>query len=212
MAHPEYIRMKAIQLRVDRKMTIDEIAECLSLNRTTVYYWVQNLHIPKTKRQSEARQRASDANSAKARKKREESYAEGVRTYPQLIRQPTFRDFVCMYIGEGYKRDRNQVSICNSDPVVVKLGNDWIKRLTSRPVTYAVQFHADQSMEELALFWGDRLEIEPDSVQFQRKSNSGQLSGRIWRCKYGVLTVRSSDTYFRARLQAWMDLVKDDWK
>mgnify|MGYP002149623128 CR=1 FL=1 len=47
MAHPEYIRRKAIQLRVEKKLTIDEIAERLSLNKTTIYYWVKDIPIPR---------------------------------------------------------------------------------------------------------------------------------------------------------------------
>lgn len=212
MAHPEYIRLKAIQMRVDRNMTIDDIAEHLAISRTTVFYWVKNLYIPQTNKQSAARQRASDANSAKARLKREESYAEGAEVYPELIKEPTFRDFICMYIGEGYKRDRNRVSICNSDPLVVKLGNEWITRFSRNPVGYAVQFHEDQSMEELATFWSEFLKIDPSEVKFQRKSNSSKLEYRMWRSVHGVFTVRASDTYFRAKLQAWIDLVKADWE
>ena len=61
MAHPDYIRLKAIDLRVSQQLTIDEIAECLNVSRTTAFYWVGDLAIPGTRKQSEARQRASDA-------------------------------------------------------------------------------------------------------------------------------------------------------
>lgn len=57
-----------------------------------------------------------------------------------------------MYIGEGYKRNRNTVS-----------------------------------------------------------SNSGAMAGRNWRSRYGVLSVCSNDTLFRARPQAWIDRVEMEW-
>jgi hypothetical protein len=44
-----------------------------------------------------------------------------------------------------------------------------------------------------------------------RKSNSNQLAGRTWRSEHGVLTVTTHDTYFRARLQAWVDLLRRRW-
>jgi hypothetical protein len=75
-----------------------------------------------------------------------------------------------------------------------------------------VQHHADQSLDELRIFWSDLLSIDPSAVKFQRKSNSNQLKGRRWRSRYGVLTVRTADTRFRARLQAWIDLVQSDWR
>jgi excisionase family DNA binding protein len=42
MAHAPYLREKARQVRVERKLTIDELAERLALSRSTVYYWVRD--------------------------------------------------------------------------------------------------------------------------------------------------------------------------
>ncbi len=198
-------------MRLETRLTIDEIAERLALSRTTVFYWVKDSPIPETRKQSAARQRASDANRDQARKKREAAYGEGVKMYPDLIKEPTFRDFICMYIGEGTKRGRHTVSLCNSDPTVVKLAHTWITRFSRNPVSYSIQYHADQSLPELRVFWSNRLSVPPGEIRFQRKSNSNQLTGRTWRSKYGVLDVRCCDTYLKARLSAWIDLVKAEW-
>jgi hypothetical protein len=118
---------------------------------------------------------------------------------------------VCLYIAEGYKRSRNAVSIVNSDPAVVRLGAYWIRRLAQRSVDYRISYHTDQDLEALRSFWGSQLEINPDAITCQRKTNSGQLSGRIWRCEHGLLTIRTSDTLFRARLGAWIACLKQEW-
>lgn len=215
MTHPEYIREKAIQLRIEKQLTIDEIAECLALGRTTIYYWVKDIEIPRkpnVRVPTEARIKGTQAMQDKYRLKREEAYRAGVAEFDRLCENVTFRDFVCMYIGEGHKRDRNNVSICNSNPKVVALGNTWMLRLSRNPVTYAIQFHADQSLEELRTFWAATLGIDSSIIKFQRKSNSGQLKGRNWRSQHGVLTARTLDTYLRARLQAWMELVQGEWE
>jgi hypothetical protein len=117
----------------------------------------------------------------------------------------------CLYIGEGYKRSRNTVSIANSDPAVIKLANQWLRKFSKRPVGYCVQHHADQRFKDLAEFWGGQLRVPPNQISFQRKSNSSQLKHRTWRSKYGVLTVRTNDTAFRARLQGWIDCLKQAW-
>jgi hypothetical protein len=78
-------------------------------------------------------------------------------------------------------------------------------------LTYSIQYHADQDLLELRDFWAGQLDIEPDEIRFQRKSNSGRLAGRIWRSRYGVLTVSAGDTYFREALQAWTDCLRDAW-
>jgi hypothetical protein len=211
MAHPAYIREKARQLRAAKRLTLDELADRLSVPRTTIYYWVRDIPIGQTERQSRAGLRGGQASRRIHRGRREAAYAQGRREYPELLREATFRDFVCMYIGEGFKRNRNVVAIGNSDPAVVRLGAYWVRRLSNNPVAYEFQHHRDQDPQEICTYWGSLLEVDPSAIRFQRKSNSSGLSGRTWRSEHGVLTVRTADTYFRARLQAWMDSIRAEW-
>ncbi len=215
MAHPAYLREKARALRAEHRLTIDELAERLALPRTTVYYWVRDMPIPGSGPGGPwpegARRKGTRAMQRKYRLLREAAYREGLAEYPLLIAEPTFRDFVCMYIGEGYKRSRHTVSICNSDPAVVVLADRWIRRLARRPLDYAVTYHPDQRPEHLAAFWSELLGVPASAIRCQAKSNSGRLSGRVWRCRHGVMAVASHDTYCRARLAAWVDLIKEEW-
>lgn len=143
---------------------IDEIAEHLALPRTTIFHWVRDLPVPPSSfdpaKASAARRRAVEAIRTKHRLLRENAYSEGCEEFAALSLEPTFRDFVCLYLAEGYKRDRNRVSICNSDPPVIVLGARWINRLSARKVTYSVQYHADQDPRDLQEFWSELLEIE----------------------------------------------------
>jgi hypothetical protein len=108
-------------------------------------------------------------------------------------------------MAEGYKRSRNDVALANSDPAIIRVAAFWIRRLTTNKVQCVVQYHADQDFEQLRVFWGAELKVPAEAIYGVRKSTSGQLKGRGWRCKWGVLTVRVGDTYLRARLEAWMD-------
>jgi hypothetical protein len=143
---------------------------------------------------------------------REDAYQEGLREYDELAVDPTFRDFVCLYIAEGYKRSRNTVAICNSDPAVMQIATRWLRRLTEKTLDFWIQYHADQDLNELREFWSARLSIDAGAIKLLRKSNSNQLTGRCWRSRHGVLHVRVSDTLFRARLQAWMDRLRSEWE
>jgi hypothetical protein len=119
---------------------------------------------------------------------------------------------VCLYVAEGTKRNRNAVSIGNSDAAVLKVSVRWLRRLSDRRLTFWLQYHADQDVAELQRHWAVALEIaSPQEIRLQRKSNSNQLSGRTWRSVHGVLTARVDDTLLRARLQAWMDLIRAEW-
>ena len=216
MAHPAYIRKKARRLRTEQRLSLDAIADRLALGKTTVWHWIKDLPDPEIKgRDSAGRRRgrvlAARANRERAAAARELAYRQGWDEFPSLDAEPAFRDFVCMYIGEGYKRCRNDVSICNSDPRVVALANHWIQRFTKNRIGYAFQYHADQDPQELTAFWSAYLNVGPTVIRAQPKSNSGQLRTRQWRCRWGVMAVRVGDTALRARLQAWMDRVEDGW-
>jgi transcriptional regulator with XRE-family HTH domain len=216
MAHAAYIREKAREMRTERRWTLDEIAERLALPRTTIYYWIKDLPVPDEVTHSDkrkaARRRGNRAMQRKYRLLREAAYREGVESFPALAADPTFRDFVSLYIAEGYKRRRNEVSIGNSDPAVLELATRWIRRLTTKPPAFSIQYHADQDLGDLCRFWSEALGVEAATIRLQRKSNSNQLTGRTWRSRHGVLTVRVSHTLLRCRLQAWMDQLRKSWR
>jgi hypothetical protein len=211
MAHPAYIRAKARELRIKKHLSLDELAAHLALPKTTIYCWIADLPLGRERRASVGQRKRNLAMQAKYRRLREEAYERGRMEYPTLILEPTFRDFVVLYIAEGFKRTRHCVWIGNSDERVVAMAAGWIARLSIKPLIYAVQYHADQDLDELRTFWGGVLAIDGAKIKMQRKSNRGQLAGRAWRSKSGVLSVGVNDTYCRARLQAWMDAVREEW-
>lgn len=215
MAHASYLREKARSMRIERQYTIDQLAERLALSRSTIYYWVCDLPIPGSGPGGgfppAASRRGNRAMQRKYRLLREQAYQEGLEEFGELAADPTFRDFVCLYIAEGYKRNRNMVSICNSDPAVMRIATRWVRRAAAKEPEFLVQYHSDQDLDELRRFWSDALAIEA-TIKMLRKSNSNQLTGRIWRSRHGVLTVRVGDTRFRACLQAWMDRLRSEWQ
>jgi AcrR family transcriptional regulator len=212
MSHPLYLRDKARELRTERRLTIDEIAERLALPRGTIYYWVRDLPIVRDPVvASRAQAIGTRAMQAKYRLGRESAYEDGRATFTSMARDPSFRDFVCLYLAEGSKRARNCVEVCNSDPAVVKLCDDWLRRLSHKARHHRIQYHADQDLDALRHFWALELDIDPEAIRLQRKSNSNQLAKRTWRSEHGVLTVSVYDTLLRARLDGWLDRLREAW-
>ena len=181
MTHPDYIKQRARDLRITKALSLDEIADRLALPKTTVYPWIVDLPLGRPRRGTAGQQKGNAAMQAKYRKLREDAYAEGTNEYGQLVLKPTFREFVSLYIAEGYKRNRNVVSIANSDDRVIALADSWLRRLTAKTLTYTLQDHVDQDLDEIRLHWGELLAIDGGLIRLQRKSNSGQLKGRTWR-------------------------------
>jgi hypothetical protein len=211
VGYPAYVREKARKLRLEKHLSIDEIAERLALPKTTIYYWVRDLPLGRPRRANSGQRKGNRNMRRNYALRRAAAYVQGLVEFDWLAAEPTFRDFVCLYMAEGYKRSRNAVSVCNSDPAIVLLCARWVRRFAQNSVTYSVQYHADQGLTELKEFWAKQLSIGPDQVRLVPKSNSGRLSGRTWRSRYGVLSITANDTLFRSRLQAWMDCLQKEW-
>jgi len=212
MAHRyDHLRHKAIQLRTEQKMTLDEITERLSLPKTTIFSWIKDIPIPTTEKQTAAQRRKHELNRARYAALRDAAYQKGLVEAPVLLQDLTFRDFVVLYMAEGTKTRRNEVGFVNSDPKLVCIANHWIVCLTTNKIGYQLQYHVDHDENELKEYWAGILGIQADIIKSIRKSNSNQLSGRQFRSVHGLLTVRVGDTYLRARLQAWMDYIKAQW-
>jgi transposase-like protein len=179
MAYPDYIRQRAVRLRTDRKMSIDEIAEHLALPRTTVYYWVRDLPLKRSPNWTVGQQRAAQATSEKHRLLREAAYAKGLAKYEQLEPLPTFRDFVALDIAEGDKRGRNRAVVANSDPRVIAVCVSWFRRLSAQSCQFSVQYHADQDLEVLCAFWATTVGVDPSAIRLQRsRTVIGCVAGR----------------------------------
>jgi hypothetical protein len=211
---PQYVIDKAIELRLKHKMTVPEIAEHLAVAKSTVDGWMKDYPLEeRTKKQGNAQIAAAKANRENAAKKRQEAYDEGWEQAPELFKDSEFRDFICMYLGEGTKKTRNAVAIANSSAEMMLLSHFWIQKFrnTERSIDYSIQLHVDQDEEEVKAYWANLLDITPDMIVTIRKSNSGQLKGRKFRSEWGVFTIRVSDTYFMAKIYAWLDYLRKQW-
>lgn len=208
--HDAHLKRKALELR-EKGMALDAIVSRLALPRTTVFGWIKDLPIERTVKQSLAQQRGSQAGKEKAALKREAAYEAALLEAPALLQEPKLRDFTVLYLAEGYRRSRHTVSICNSNPHIMVLSHEIMLRFATNPLDYSLQYHMDHDVDELRLFWGAHMNIDGAQIRLMRKSNSGELSGRQWRSEHGVFTIRAADTFFRCKVQAWMDTVSQSW-
>jgi hypothetical protein len=211
MAHRyDHLREKAVQLRTEQRLTLNEIIERLSLPRGTIYHWIKDLPAP-PRRQGVGQQQGTRAMQAKFAALRDAAYAQGLAEAPLLLQDLSFRDFVVLYMAEGSKKNRNSVEFVNSNAELVRLAHRWIASMTMNKIGYTLQYHVDHDADQLKQYWAGILGIQADIIVLKRKSNSNRLSGRQFRSVHGLLSVRVGDTYLRARLQGWMDYVQAQW-
>lgn len=211
--YPDYIKQKAIELRTDKRLTVDQIAHQLKIAKSTAYEWTKHIPIPRTTSQTEAQRKGVEAMQAKFAKIREDAYQQGYNEAPKLLSNPLFRDFVTLYIAEGSKTQRQYVEIGNSDSSVMKLSAHFLRKYmeNGKTIEYRVQIHADHDIDEIKEHWSQVVDVLPQDIKVMRKSNSGKLSKRQFRSEFGVLSIRVADTNFRERLGGWLDYQKKLW-
>jgi hypothetical protein len=155
-------------------------------------------------------QRAGGPTSRKVSRARSDAaYEEGLASFEELSAQPTFRDFICIYLVEGDQCDRTHVALTNSDPAVMRLVSRWIRRLTDRALLLSLQYGPGQSLKELRRFWSETIGAEPRTIRvccLTEGGSDGQPGP-----PHGVLTVTVDDTLLRARLQGWIQRTRETW-
>lgn len=142
----------------------------------------------------------------------EAAYEEGLETFEELSAQPTFGDFICIYLVQGEQRDRTRVALTNSDPAVMRLVSRWIARLTSRVPLLSLQYGPGQSLNELRRFWSEATGAEPRAIRVRRSAACESDEQAAPDPPHGLLTVGVEDMLLRARLQGWMHRARESWQ
>jgi transcriptional regulator with XRE-family HTH domain len=94
LSHPTYIRDKARQMRLEKDLTIDEIAERLAISRQTIFHWVRDIPMRRPRRIDYASR--AEANRLRYQQLRDAAYEQGQQEFDELAGDPTFRDLsVC---------------------------------------------------------------------------------------------------------------------
>lgn len=206
MAHSNYLRRMARLLRVEQRLTVDQLASRLALPRSTVYYWVRDLPLHDGARGAE---RASAGRGAGAG---DTPYEDGLSMFDDLAAQPTFRDFVCLYIARGCTRERTKVSLSDSDPAVMRLVNRWMLRLSEQSPLLSLRYEPGQSLTELRRFWSGIVGVDARTIRVHNVAGRVSVHERERRSRHGTLTVSVEDALLRARLQAWICKTRDSWR
>lgn len=208
--------VRARELRAERQ-SVGSIAKQIGVSTVTVFNWVRDMGVvvPHSGghnggtgegRVSEAnRKKMADGWRKVAADKRQVFYDMGREETDELLENREIRDFVCLYWAEGYKRSRNVVSVVNTDPAIVRVCAKVMTRFAQRPLRYRLICSENERITAFA-FWAKELGVDVGIMKFQNKVRKSSR-----RAEAGLMEVGVCDTFFRSRLQAWMDRVRRDW-
>lgn len=146
--------------------------------------------------------------------KRTEAYNKANETVEIDLEDKLLRDFVNIYIGEGTKKGKCTIAIVNSDPKIILLSVNILKKYflkDNKKITLEVRYYKENNNElELLEYWKNLVSDEiinfttylQPTVKAEGHNNSN---------KYGLVTLRIIDTYAKEKLNAYMDYVKEEW-
>src|SRR4051812_40230203 len=160
MRHPAGLKEEAVRLRTTQGLSLGEIADALSVSKTTVHYWLRGVPTGgdvaperlavRAERQTAAQRAGTASMQAKYAALRQQAYEQGREAAQELLADQQIRDFVILYLAEGIRKVRNQVALSNSNPHIIKFVHECLKRLApNRHIYYSFQYHADQNPDEL---------------------------------------------------------------
>jgi transposase-like protein len=221
MLYSPKTKLKARQLRKNGRLPLAEIARQLEVPKGTLWYWLRDIPLTQEelKRQRVelasrgGQQRATEAMQRKYEKLRAEAYQQGLQEMHALSQHDTFAQFITLYIAEGYKRSRHTVSICNTDPRIMRFSWKWLQYLSKPDSTFRfnLRYYPDHNKDELGGYWANYLgNVSPKDIHATLKSTNRDPGYR--RSEHGLFSIESFDTLFRARLQAWIDSVHLSWE
>ena len=210
MKRYEHLRQKAIELRKERK-SINEISEMLNKGKATIHYWIKNVDVVlgRTEKQSEAQKIGTKAFSEKCKKARDNQYNNA--TVDDFDKIEGLRDFILIYMCEGYRRSRNVVQVVNSNPNIVRLCNVVLKRLSDKKIEYNLSFYDDHNEAELKSFWSNELKVPVEQIRSYIKNGRKKLAGRNNASVNGTMQIRMSNTMLKSKIDGWMDKLQSVW-
>ena len=117
---------------------------------------------------------------------------------------PMFIAGLMLYWGEGDKRTRSQVRLCNTDPELVRLFVLFLEKACQIPrehIKASVLIYPDLSPEECLSFWSKR-----STVRMSNFHKCVTILGRhkTRKLSHGVCSVMVISTYFKEKMLEWL--------
>lgn len=201
------LKHKAIELR-DLGWSLNEITEELSVPKGTIYSWIKEIKIEKKKSVPNV-EKMNAGRRNKLLAQYDEAYQNGLIEFEKNRNNVLFRDFIVVFLTEGYRKSKSSVEITNTNHKMILMCNN-IFRLYSDNVRYKVIYHDDRNLNMILDFWSELLGIEKSDIRTHTKRSN--LSGRSEACDNGIMHIMVHDFKLRHMMRAWVDKIEEEWE
>jgi len=197
------------------------IAEKTGVMKSTLHAWLGNVpYVPNDeviKRIGKARAASGEFKARQKALSLEEAKKMAKKDIGSINNRDLFMLGLGIYIGEGAK-SRDIVRIINSDPRVIKLSIEWLRKKCGLPLeNFVVRLHVypDNNCKECINYWSKEIGIPKNQFQKihidMRQNKKASKKGKL---PYGTahVTVKSNGkkefgSFLGRRIMAWIDEV-----
>ena len=210
-------KLKAQELR-RQGLSYGEIQQQINVQKSTLSDWCKDISLTEKQKlrllsnkmfgqkkgslvaaENKRRERILKTNNARVEAKKDIGRVSG---------RESFIAGVALYAAEGTKRDNN-VGIANSDPLLIMFMMKWFLKFTKISpdrIRGAIWIHEELDEKEAKIFWSKLTGIPLN--QFNKtyiakiKKDTKKIRKNIH--KYGVFTIRFSDSMIHRKIMGWI--------
>lgn len=204
----DHIKKKAIELRYEG-YSLPDICTMLGRSKSTMHHWLKNIPLQRNKMPTKV-ELMWQANDNKWKGLRKKAYDEGLKIFENRKEDKLFRDFIVVYLTEGHRKSINSVVVTNTNHNMIKACKSVLENFSNK-ITYRVYFYEDRNPEKIKDFWSKFLTVDKNKINVHLKKG-GKLNKRSSTCDNGIMHIRVNDYTLRAKVQAWMDCLEEEWK
>jgi len=166
------LRNKAVKLRIEEGLSYREIQKKVPVSKSTLSYWLREIPLSQeriSELQQQGRRRADvkiekfrKAMEVKRREKEGKVYRKYIKKFADLPDDTFFVAGLMLYLAEGDKKNRNRVSLANTDSAVINFFIKWITTFfEASKEDIRIQLHLYESMDidKERSFWKNKLGV-----------------------------------------------------
>ncbi len=213
--HSSSIREKAKSLRRN-KLSYGKIAKALGVSKSTVSLWFQgdnnseeikkiliadNLELTKKRWKI-----IGEKNAKRFQGLRDEAVALATKEFSGLFNNPLFIAGISIYWGEGDSKDKNPLRMANSDPRMIRVYCEFLKKgmhIPKEKIKAWVLLYPELDKKKCESFWQKTCGLGRENFV---KSQIIQGRHKTKRLEMGVCNIVVNSRYEKLKMLTWIDL------
>lgn len=214
-------RKKALELRGEG-MTYGQISSVLGVPKSTISVWLREFEINKSilhklyENRAKVRITAAvKANLSKSKIRYDKFVQSKITekfTLLPLTRKESYIAGLMLYAGEGTKGDNSTVSLCNTNPEIVRFFVNWLVEycgVSKQDLRVLVHIYRDMNVQDTLSYWSQTIDIPLSQFirPYMKTSKRSDLTHKGF--DKGTCSVYIYNVELKRKIRAGMDILME---